>query len=318
MTPLRPSGYHIAPAALLLLWLFAAGCSTEQKRPEAPPPRRDTVVADLNDTTFHIPSFPEGRRLDTVIRIDPVGKASPSFLVASIAEDTARYVSGRADLWQLYTYDPLIRHYSVAFLDSAQWATGFRLEDLTGDGKPELIVPLNGGGNDIVATMGLRVYSFDGGLHQIYGSDSGDPTISGTGGRTTIELHAELWPSFASHADAHEYLDDIHAYRDGRFTSIRTEQRARFITLAQGYLKEYAEERPNFTGDTLTGGVPPDSDIPHALFRPAAMAVLCFGRGGDLRSMRSFWGSERAYLSKRMPNNQFLELETIYARMLDT
>ena len=205
------------------------------------------------------------------------------------------------------------------------WIASLDLRDVTGDGRPELMVPTYSGGNDMVASNGLAIFSGDGGgIRTIFQRPDGDPTLTelehakGEG----VMVHDELWPAFAAHVDAVEYLSDILAFRDGSYVSIRREQTRRFADEAGAYLREYRDEREKFAADTIavagTSAPQPTPTIEgmHPLFKPAALAMLSFGTASDLRSLRSFWTSEREYLLRRIPPDQFAELEAIYSRMV--
>jgi hypothetical protein len=184
------------------------------------------------------------------------------------------------------------------------------------------VVDTHSGGNDIVASKGLMIFSGEGGsIRAVYSSSYGDPTLTPMehAKGEAVLLHDELWPEFASHVDAVEYLSDVLAFSGEGYASIRHEQGHRFADEAAKYLREYREERGKFKGDTVVaasaGARPESSFAMHPLFSPAALAMLSFGTGGDLRSLRAFWGSERDYLMRRLPSNQFDELDAIYRRM---
>jgi hypothetical protein len=300
-----------------LLSLLASGCSDAEKRPHDPPPHV-THAEVPDDTAFHLPELPPGRRLDTIMTADLDGDRRNEYIVTSMGPD----IGGRADLVQIFTYDAASRRWSQPIADTAQWVTALTLRDVTGDGLPELVVDTHSGGNDIVASKGLMIFSGEGGsIRAVYSSSYGDPTLTPMehAKGEAVLLHDELWPEFASHVDAVEYLSDVLAFSGEGYASIRHEQGHRFADEAAKYLREYREERGKFKGDTVVaasaGARPESSFAMHPLFSPAALAMLSFGTGGDLRSLRAFWGSERDYLMRRLPSNQFDELDAIYRRM---
>lgn len=309
----------------ILYSLLASGCSDAEKRPHDPPPHVDPAAAVVDDTLFHAPDFGEGRRLDTVMTADLDGNGRAEYIVTSIAPDTLLHAGGRADLVQIFSYDPAARRYTQVIGDTMNWASSLELRDVTGDGLPELLVPTYSGGNDLVASNGLTIFSGEGGrIRPVFQRPDGDPvlvTIEHARGEGVV-VHDELWPAFAAHADAVEYRSDILAFRDEGYVSIRREQSHRFAREAESYLGEYRNARGRFMGDTIavTGTSAPSSsptlDGMHPLFRPAALAMLSFGTAADLRSLRSFWTSEREYLLRRLPPDQFAELDAIYTRMI--
>jgi hypothetical protein len=260
--------------------------------------------------------------MDTVLSADLDGNGRNEYVVMSVGADTLRPGTCRADLLQIYSYDPALGAYTLRLADSVAWASSYAVRDIDGDGRPELIVMTYSGGNDPIASGGIAIYTGgDGRIRPMFHAMSGDPQLSRLEGvrGEGILLHEELWPSFATHADAVEYLDDILAPRAGTFISVRKDQRARFVAQANQHLEEYRGLRARYMADTLaqadSAAREADSSLdgPHPLFRPAALAIISFGRGGETGSLRSFWNSEKEYLQRRLPQVQYRELEALYA-----
>lgn len=302
-----------------------SGCANELRRPDPLPRRIDTVGHSQN---FRLPAFEEGRALDTVIPIDFDRTGKPEYVVAS--KDTVLSL-GRADLVTIYAYDSVSRGYIQRVNHLVTFAKEFATVDVTGDGNPELVVYTWGGGNDLVASSGMVIYSHrNGEITRIYEASHGAPALDelpGVAGRA-IMLHALFWPEFMSHGDAQLYLDDVLGYRKGAFASVRREQGMIFRTLAQGHLDSYRTLRTHHQFDTTgqtadTLGAESDSldsgvidARPHPLFMPSALAMILLGRANEKASLRSFWSSERSFLEKRIPAAQYEELEKVYGRAM--
>jgi hypothetical protein len=182
-----------------------------------------------------------------------------------------------------------------------------------------------GGGNDVVANSGMSIFSWrNGALAAVYETDYRNPTLGTIPGKgPVIFLHAWLWPDFAAHAEAREYLDDILAYRRGTFTSIRNEEARTFRALADSNLARYRELKPKFLHDTLvtvtdslgTRDTLPGSGEysgPHPLFSDAALAIILLGHADGRAPIRAFWAAEHEYLVRRMPAEQYNALDDLY------
>ncbi|MBS1912219.1 MAG: hypothetical protein JST22_09560 [Bacteroidetes bacterium] len=321
-------------AAILTLLLAAAGCGrTEQQAPPREPGRVDSVVAG---TEFHAPVIAPPARLDTIIAIDLVPGGKPEYVVASIRPDSARPRTALADRLAFYRYDSSARAYTLALADSMLWAVRFETRDVTGDGAPDLVVFTDGAGTDAIATRGMIVYAAsNGSIGRPLRLDHGRPAFGSAApdGETTIFVYNELWPAFASHAQAVEYLDDILVYSEGAFASARAAWNAPLLLQADSALARYRRLRPQFRTDTLrptdsmharegaaaAGGrdsVEAMPAGPHPLFTEAALVMISYGRGLRPERVRSFWRAEAEYLRGRIPAEQFAELESIQARML--
>ncbi len=319
-------------AAILTLLLAAAGCGRTEQVPPGEAGRIDSVVAG---TEFRAPAIAPPARLDTVLAIDMAPGGKPEYVVASIRPDSARPRTALADRLAFYRYDSSARAYTLALADSMLWAVRFETRDVTGDGAPDLVVFTDGAGTDAIATRGMIVYTASHGrIGRLLRLDHGRPAFGGTApdGAVTIFLYNELWPSFASHAQAVEYLDDILVCRDGTFASARTAWNAPLLEQADSALARYRLLRPQFRTDTLR---PADSlqahdsaaagrhdsvealpAGPHPLFTEAALVMISCGRALRAERVRSFWRAEAEYLRRRIPPEQFTELQSIQARML--
>lgn len=291
---------------LSFLALASAGCGPEKpERPQEP-------GAAAPDTTFHPPTYPAGRSVDTVLTLSLGAGRAPAYFVAS-SNDTASGRLGRSDLVEVFVYDPPLRRYAKLLSDSVEAATGISVQEVTGGGTPEVVVPLRQSGNDPITSNGLNVYSADdGAVRAVFRSRWMNPrldTLSGYYG-DVICLSREVWPLFATHADAETYVDDVYAYEQGLYRSV-----ARKIP---GFFRERAlEQRRRFRElrDTLL----PDSTTyaqQVVLFRSAALAILNFVKANAIGEARRFWNMQRAYLAVALRPEQYDELEAFVAQQL--
>lgn len=311
--------------AVMLCALFClAGSGCREEEPRQPVPRGGDS-SEVYDLSFPTPTFGDDRKLDTVLAIDLTGNGRVDYIVSSLGAAGYFPPGTRSDLVQIYQFDTAARRYRVVATDSIEWVESFELVDLTGDRTPELVSRLHSGGNDPVASTGMTIYSGSGGpLRPVFRSRRGMPafvTLSGNSAQAIV-THGELWPLFATHADAVIYVDDLFAWRDGRYISVRDERSDFFMKLADSTLGGYRDLRK--TADTTT--LPPvvDSLAPApavdtagyradmALFNAAATSILYLQRANAARSLVSFWSSEREFLERVLPPAFFQELETIY------
>lgn len=319
---------RIFQAAALLFAVILAGCSPdEEPRAEPGPGAADTTVT-LDGISFR-PQLPQGHALDTIIRADLDGDGGDELIVASLLRDSTTPASARADYLQFYTLDSAARNYRLLFADSLRWATSIGLADLSITPEPEVVVHTDAGGNDEIATRGMSIYAGGRGktITRVYQTGRGNPSIEPASGHglPRIVLHGLYWPPFMTHAQAIRYVDDYLVLRNGAVASVRKEEHDRFMASAEEALGEYGRLRAQYTADTLGASdslaatAPADSvDEPHPLFVPAALAIIRMGRGGAYPALRSFWGSERDYLERRLPPEQFKELEMLYGGMVDS
>jgi hypothetical protein len=315
-------------SALVCALLMTTGCDREKA--EQPRPLQDST--EVFDLTFTPPRFSDDRKLDTILAVDLNGSGRLEYIVSSLGSGAYLPQGARADLVQIFNFDTVARRYQIASADSISWFGSFQLIDLTGDRNPEVISRIHSGGNDPVASEGMVIYSGDGGpLRPVFRARRGMPAFvrlpqSQAQG---IVLHGELWPLFASHADVVTYVDDLVAWRDGRYQSVREERADFFMKLADSALQNYrraradADSLPRLAArdsaavaayDSLATGIV-DSSIYQReieLFNSAALSILYLQRANAARSLLSFWSSEKAFLARALPPAFHQELETIY------
>lgn len=314
--------------ALLLpgIALLFGGCREDEPRQPVP---RGGDSSEIYDLTFPPPTFGEGRKLDTILAIDLSGNGRVDYLVSSLALEGYFPPGTRADLVQIYQFDTATRSYRVVAADSIEWIESLELRDLTGDRTPEIVSRIHSGGNDPVASIGMTIYSGDGGaIRPVFRSRRGMPSFVDLSGNTVqaIVTHGELWPLFATHADAIVYIDDLFAWRNGRYVSVREERADFFMKLAESTLAGYRDLRKTVdttrlraAADSLAADSLVTSAVDTAgyradmnLFNAAALSILYLQRAAAARSLVSFWSSERNFLQSALPTVFYQELEAIY------
>jgi hypothetical protein len=333
---LRPSLVILA-ALLSATLLGVVGCDESGKRPQEPAP-----IASRGAPPFQPPSYPAGRRIDTIATARLDGSRIPLFVVGSRSDSLAG--AARFDLLEVFAFDSLRGAWTRVLVDSVKAARSIELSDVTGDGHDDLVVGLDYGGNEPVATFGMHVYSAHGGaLRRVFRSTYMDPridTIPGVAGRVIMARHA-LWPLFAPRSDASIYTDDIFAYRDGRFRSIVGEARGYFRAEADSALARYLPLRDSVErelvaarqraahlrdslariGDTLAlATATPRDTLTYGqelrLYETSALVVLHRVRSGDERGARAFWSQQRAFLRSVLREEQFDELAAFNEQLL--
>lgn len=306
-------------AALAAMVLLQTGC--DDRDPDANGGPADTT-ADY-DLSFRAPEFPEGRSLDTMFSVDLDDDGRREYVVASLERAGGVAPSARADLIEIYRFDTLSRSWRVVLSDTLLWAASYDLREITGDRTPEVIVRVDGGGNDPVATYGMHIYSGSGGtIRTIFNRDDGDPRI-GTiddGDEPVLIVTGMIWPPLVPHVQSVPYVADIVAFDGTSMSSVRSRHTEYFRRQADALLTAYAEDlksaRPADTqliGDEGLAG----ADIPDgSLFATTAQAIIALDQAGQTSTLRTFWNRERDTLRAVLPGEQFDQLEELYAETI--
>jgi hypothetical protein len=323
-----------------LVATIIAACGEREMRPEEPRP-----IPSSGAPPFHPPSYAAGRRIDSIAMVRIGAGRTPAFVVGS-RNDSATG-TGRFDLVEIFGYDSLARKWVRLLSDSVAGAQRIDLRDITGDGFEEVVVPLTSGGNEPVSTFGMNVYSAHGGAtRRVFRSTWQDPhfdSIPGIPG-SVITVRRALWPLFAPRADALVYVDDVFAYRDGRFRSVLTEARRHFSDAADRALAAYRPLRDSIARqlevarramtarrDSLArAGVDPEIeaeidtveldsisyDHEIRLFHACALVMINEVKAGDERAARTFWSQQQAFLRSALSEEQFDELAAFSDKLM--
>jgi hypothetical protein len=276
--------------------LAALSCADETSEP------RPAVQPAVADTSFAMPEAVPGRRTAAGVGAQLDGRGPREHIVAS-GPDSAE---GTIDRIEIYQYASAREGYRVVFADTIAAGSAVNVQDVTGDGLPDVVVPLRQRGNDPITSFGLHIYSADGdGIRRVFRSQWMNPQIDslvGWKGRTIV-THRELWPLFVSHADAEVFVDDVFAFEEGRYRSIAREIPRFFRDRSRAQLQRYRA-----ISDTLTTDSVRYADQV-ALFRSAALVMVNLVKGGDRDAARRFWLREKEFLAEALDEPQFDELE---------
>ncbi len=314
---------RILLAAVAVLALLA-GCREED--PGEGGEGADTTAA--YDLTFPDPAFPAGRELDTLFSVDLDDDGRREYVVTSLVRDGVIPPGGRADRVEIYRFDTASRSWRVALADTLFWGTSYRLREMTGDRAPEIVADVFGGGNDPIASSGLRIYSGHGGtIRTIFTRDDGNPQIGSVEGvaEPVVILHDLIWPPLVPHVQSVPYVSDLLAFDGTTMASIRDRHAEYFGKEADALLAAYAKGLKSAvppTGDTDDGGMIgenglADADQPDGtLFVAAAQAMIALDQAGRASALRTFWNRERDTLRAMLPGEQFEQLEELYAEKI--
>lgn len=297
-----------------------SGCA--EPEPDVDGDGADTAA--VYDLTFPEPVFSEsGRALDTLFAVDLDDDGRREYVVTSLQRERLTAPDSRADLVEIYRYDTASRSWAVVLTDSVLWSSSYELRELTGDRAPEVIVEVFAGGNDPVASRGMRVYSGHGGtIRTLLTLDEGDPQLEMIGGegRPVVVQHALIWPPMVPHVQAVPYVSDVLAFTGTGFESVRSRHAEYFREEADMHLKAYGEslkdavvEEPELIGENGLA----DVDVPNVdLFISAAGTVISLDQAGQSEALRSFWNREADTLRALLPEEQFDQLEELYAERI--
>ncbi len=215
------------------------------------------------------------------------------------------------------------RSWQVVLTDTVFWSSFYALREMTGDRSPELIVELSSGGNDPIASRGMRIYSgHSGTIRAILDQDSGDPNVQTVEGEKlpVVVLHSLIWPPMVPHVQAVPYVADLLAYTGTAFESVGSRHVEYFRQEANTQLSAYGQAlktavvaEPELIGENGLA----DIQTPNVeMFISAAGTIIALDQAGQSGTLRSFWNKEKDTLRVLLLEEQFDQLEELYAERI--
>lgn len=207
------------------------------------------------------------------------------------------------DRMEVFRYDTAKALYTSLFIDPVESGAELRFEDVTKRGLKEVVVRTASGGNDPIASNGLCVYGCrqDGSFSLLFLETSGAPELRDVNADNVPELliRDEYW-GVMSHDESIEYIAEIHSFNGNEFVESNLKYAGYFdreiSSRRAAYQQLKAKKRP--TGDDIV-----------ETYRACLDLLLWLISKGDLYEVRRVWNNERPFLSLRLPQDQFDDLD---------
>jgi hypothetical protein len=215
------------------------------------------------------------------------------------------------DRMEVFRRDSTTGLYYSLFVDPVENAVAVSFQDITNDGKNEILVSLFTGGNDPVASNGLNVYGYrnDGKFSLLFYATNGNPKIEDidNDGKTEIINSAEYW-GLMSHADAIIFTSGIYSFNGTAFTA----NNAAFSPYFQAQIKRKKSEYQKAKNSRN----PDSEEYSNTLYRSAAEYLLWMDALGNMDQLKTVWDSERPALKTLLLIAQFDEIDSLVNDML--
>ena len=207
------------------------------------------------------------------------------------------------DRLEVFRYDSTRALYTSLFIDPVENGTGMSFQDVTHRGMMEIVVKTGSGGNDPISSTGVCIYGRrqDGTFTVLFVETSGAPELRDLNGDHIPELiiRDEYW-GVMSHDEAIEYTSEVHAFNGNEFV----ESNLKF----GGYFDaEIARRRADYQQIKTRKGTP--SDAAFNTYRAFTDLMLWLISKGDLYEVRKVWTSEKRFLSQRLAQDQFDDID---------
>ena len=278
---------------LATVLLFASACGGREQE------RRD----DAADSSRHsmLPALPGAVLVDS-IRIDLTGDGIDELVVTSRVADSVDdpLLLDRFDRIDIYSQG--VSGYRRLFVDAVEYGLQLTFDDVTGDSIADIVVRLDAGGNNPIEGQGMQIYGLDAhdALALLFLSPDGAPMLRDLNGDGMKEvlLSDQFW-GMMSHAEVIGYTSEVYALTDGMYVFANERFSAWYDSMLRERRREY--ERARRAADTEDGRV--------LLYRRAAEYLVWNLARGGVEQLNRVWNTERVFLSQRLGEEQFSDLE---------
>ena len=288
------------------------------RSPQQPASQSDTTTAAPITTQPIKTSFSAGRMLDTLFYTDVTGSGVPKAFVFSkpivqvhdtinANTDSSGFPSyARYDLFQVYNWSMSDSSWKLAQQDSVHFGVGSRTMDITHDGKPDLILSTLAAGVTDASAQGMMIFSaHSGDWKQIFATTSGNPAFIDINHDSLFEIaiHRSL-TGVMPNSEAVEYVSDIYAFDGTMFTKATSQYPKYFSDMAAQAQQEYTQAKTKTPVTT-----PITDELNFTLYKPCLQTLAWMRASGDTTAALTFWKNERDYLSRMIPQEQYVNLD---------
>jgi len=238
-------------------------------------------------------------------RLDLNGDGFEDALVALSRADSSKLVRG-FEQFVVFQYDSTKRTFAPAFRQHYFYGTSFDVRDVNGDGKREICVMVDGGGNSRIASQGMAVIGRDeqGNYREITALDEGAPELTRTGADSTnvILAYQSFEPQYIVQSDATGYIDSIVVFTTDavQAAQIRRQVYEEYLLKAE---KRYIEAKSTLTIRKT------DSPASADVYAYAAAQMQYMKKLGLTKQCKAFRSREQAYW-RQMLEDEYVQALT--------
>ena len=245
----------------------------------------------------------DGAVLRDSMRVDVDGDGRAELVVASRADDgdDDPLLADRFDRIDIYTQGR--DGFRRLFVDAVDYGAALDSADVTGDGVSDLLIRLDAGGNNPIATQGLHIYGRDtrGAVALLFYSASGAPALRDLDGdgRQEVLVSDQYWGMMA-HSEVIGYTRAVYAFAGDSYEHANTRFTSWFDTMLKSRRRTYEQARR---------GADSEEGRTRLYLQAAEYLVWHLARGG-VTHLRSVWNAERGFLRQHLHDEQYDDLET--------
>ncbi|HZV13590.1 MAG TPA: hypothetical protein VFA55_10275, partial [Candidatus Kapabacteria bacterium] len=154
---------------------------------------------------------------------------------------------------------------------------------------------------------GLAIWSaHDGNWKLIFRSLTGDPVLQDIDNDSLPEIIMHgYYAGILPNTEAMEYISDIYAFDGVKYSEAKSHYPHFFSDLIAQAKEKYAQAKTQ-----TPVSAPITDEVNFTLYKPCLQALAVLRTSGDTSGARAFWEGEKDYLSRMIPQEQFIDLQS--------
>jgi hypothetical protein len=217
------------------------------------------------------------------------------------------------DMIQVFALDSSGNNYVKILSDTVDYSVSCNFQDLQNDGRKQVLIKTNTGGNNPLASSGLFVYNMnvEDSLELIKYLDFGDPEVMdiNNDGVDEIVVKDYYW-GIMTHIDVINFVKDIYAMEKGELVRRNSAYEDFFDEKINEAKKEYDE-----TKSKIQSGIK-IRPTEYPLYSEAVEIAVNYWSKNDGDNLKKFWDEEYSYLKSNLPEDQFIDLQNFVLRVV--
>ena len=217
------------------------------------------------------------------------------------------------DMIQVFALDSSGNNYVKILSDTVDYSVTCDYRDLRNDGRKQVLIKTNTGGNNPLASSGLFIYNMNvkDSLELIEYLDFGDPEVMDINkdGVDEIVVQDYYW-GIMTHIDVINFVKDIYVMEKGELVRRNSAYGDFFDEKINEAKKKYDK-----TKSKIQSGIK-IRPTEYPLYSEAVEIAVNYWSKNDGDNLKKFWDKEYFFLESNLPEDQFVDLQNFVLRVI--
>lgn len=266
------------------------------------------------ETEFTVEYF-QPRKIYKIEKMDLNNDGNKEIMVMSVIKDSSDIYNKyyNFDMLEVFVLDPDRKSFVKILSDTVDYSESYSFVDLGNDSMKQMLINTNLGGNDKIASRGMFVYGMtpDNKINLIKYFDTGDPKVEDIKKDGNKEIMvSDLFYGVLAQQDAIDFVKEIYKF-ENQDLILRNNEFGEF------YDNKITELLGNYSGVKKKAEMGMQlSDMAYPLYMQAAEVIINYYAKGDMKNLRMFWDTEKVFLEKNLPQDEYLDLSNFILKAL--